>query len=486
MANLPWMRSTQPQLQRPPISTPTGQWAPGTNKAQKLEVLLRDGLQGAIAGYGASANAVVQSGGRRSGGFGLGAAAGYEAPIQQAAQQQAFQRGGLENQLLGTQVAYAPQVQALNFGKAMAGIEKDLADAGKASAEAGGVQYKNILDNAQALAARYKEDPGSGQLMDLQTGQPFGNSSALAPLSAQEAAVLGKQQGDRVPLKLKNTASEIVDRGIKSVSAGGRQLLVDAQGRTIKDLGQATPMAVINAQMNATAPVTPQMRNAVDMVGAGKIDLPTALAPFRRFPGASESFLSDLEQRYPNYNQATYGVGKQTMEYFTTGKGGEELNAFRTAIAHADLLDQAATALQNKDTKAYNTVKNALKTQFGDPEPTNFNVISNAYTREVTKALSAGHITDNEVSTQGATMPQNAGPQQIHGAVQSYKALMASKAQQRMIQYEQGLQGKPAFPSGMTGGGNAGAMPAGATMKVPGSDGKLHWSDGKQDLGVAQ
>ena len=29
-------------------------------------------------------------------------------------------------------------------------------------------------------------------------------------------------------------------------------------------------------------------------------------------------------------------------------------------------------------------------------------------------------------------------------------------------------------------------QPAGATMKVPGSDGKLHWSDGKTDLGVAQ
>jgi len=28
--------------------------------------------------------------------------------------------------------------------------------------------------------------------------------------------------------------------------------------------------------------------------------------------------------------------------------------------------------------------------------------------------------------------------------------------------------------------------PAGATMKVPGSDGKMHWSDGKQDLGVIQ
>jgi hypothetical protein len=30
------------------------------------------------------------------------------------------------------------------------------------------------------------------------------------------------------------------------------------------------------------------------------------------------------------------------------------------------------------------------------------------------------------------------------------------------------------------------ARPAGATMRVPGSDGKMHWSDGKQDLGVAE
>ena len=30
------------------------------------------------------------------------------------------------------------------------------------------------------------------------------------------------------------------------------------------------------------------------------------------------------------------------------------------------------------------------------------------------------------------------------------------------------------------------APPAGATMKVPGDDGKLHWSDGKTDLGVVQ
>jgi len=217
--NLPWLPGYKsPQPQRPPISTPTGQWAPGTNKAQKLEVVLRNGLQGAIAGYAADANAVVQSGGRRSGGFGLGVGAGFEAPAQQTQIQQTLQRGSLENQALQNQVTYAPQKYALDFGKTMSDIQKNLAGAGKASAEAGGVQYKNILDQAQALAARYKEDPGSGQLIDLQSGKPFGNSSALAPLTAEEAQVLGKEEADRVPLRLKNVASEIAARGLTTVN----------------------------------------------------------------------------------------------------------------------------------------------------------------------------------------------------------------------------------------------------------------------------
>jgi hypothetical protein len=255
-----------------------------------------------------------------------------------------------------------------------------------------------------------------------------------------------------VPIRLKNTASEIVNRGIHVTSAGGRQVMVDSQGNMIKDLGQATPLTVIQEQQKPQQ-ITPDMQKAVDLVGNAKMDLPTALSNFRRFPGQAMSFLGALNDQYPNWSQATYGVSKQTMEYFTSGQGGNELNSFRTAIAHADLLGQAAQALQNKDTKAYNTIKNALKTQFGDAEPTNFNVIANAYTREVTKAISAGHITDSEVNTQGATMPQNAGPKQILGAVNAYKNLMASKAQQRMQQYEQGLQGKPAFPPGMTPGG---------------------------------
>src|ERR1700674_1225735 len=291
--NLPWMRqfNQQSQPQRPPLTTQTGQIAPGATKAQKLAVLIKTGLMGAIAGQSAVEQSVVQSGGRTRGGFGMGAMAGFEAPMVQAGQQQQLQHGGLENQILQNQVTYAPQLMQLDFAKTLADINKNLADAGKATAEggkataeAGAIPTKTALESAQALAARYKEDPGSGQLMDLQTGQPFGNSTGLAPLSAQEAAILGKGEGDRVPIKLKNAANEMVNRGIKSVSANGRQLMVDGQGNTIKDMGQATPLTVIQ-QQQAPQQVTPDMQKAIDLVGKGKMDLPTALSNFRRFPG---------------------------------------------------------------------------------------------------------------------------------------------------------------------------------------------------------
>lgn len=188
--NLPWLPGYKaPQPQRPPISTPTGQWAPGTNKAQKLEVLLRNGLEGAIAGYGASANAVVQSGGRRSGGFGLGAAAGFEAPAQQTQVAQTLQRGGLENQQLAQQVAMQPQIQQLNVAGKIAEIQKNISDAQKnryVTPRSGGVydvqsgqfapgtepqDKAQTIDNLLAAAAAKAQSEGRDPTKDPQVQQ---------------------------------------------------------------------------------------------------------------------------------------------------------------------------------------------------------------------------------------------------------------------------------------------------------------------------
>jgi len=74
--------------------------SPGLSKAGKLATFLQAGLQGALAGEKASEQAVIASGGRRAGGFGLGAEAGYTLPFVRATQQQGVERGALENQML--------------------------------------------------------------------------------------------------------------------------------------------------------------------------------------------------------------------------------------------------------------------------------------------------------------------------------------------------------------------------------------------------
>src|SRR6267154_3432448 len=218
MSNLPWMRQ-QAQPQKPQQINPmTGQpyFPAGASKGQKLAIILKSGLQGALAGRASSEQAVVQSGGRRSGGAGMGFISGFEAPLQQTLQGQEVERGQMQNEVLRNQVNYAPQIQALGIGKTFSEILKNQSEAGKATAEAGAIPTKTMLEQAQTEASFYKDDPNLG-LIDLRTKQPV-KPAGFAPLTAEEATVLGKQPGERVPLKLKNTANEIVNRGYTTVN----------------------------------------------------------------------------------------------------------------------------------------------------------------------------------------------------------------------------------------------------------------------------
>src|ERR1700749_4011190 len=97
----------------------------------------------------------------------------------------------------------------------------------------------------------------------------------------------------------------------------------------------------------------------------------------------------------------------------TSGAIGNEFTAFGTALQHADLLEQAARALSNGDSRMLNSVSNSLSVAFGDPAVTNFDVVRGAYQRELTKALTTGHITDSEIAQNGLGLPDNASPQQI-------------------------------------------------------------------------
>lgn len=211
------------------------------------------------------------------------------------------------------------------------------------------------------------------------------------------------------------------------------------------------PAFNFNLQNAGAKAGSPDLENAAQLVANGKAKIGDVIT-YRTPLSQRLAFLSRVTELNPNYNAGDFDITKGVKREFTIGKVSQELNAYNTALAHADLLQQAAKAMQNGDTKVLNSLQNRLKTEFGSSDVTNFNVIANAYTREVTKALSSGHLTDAEIKEQGATIPSNASPEQIMGAITAYKNLMASKLQQRKNQYDQGQKAQPNFGGGQQGG----------------------------------
>lgn len=107
---------------------------------------------------------------------------------------------------------------------------------------------------------------------------------------------------------------------------------------------------------------------------------------------------------------------------------GDQKVAFNTAISHADLLQKAADALKNGDQQTLNSLSNRFANEFGSAGQVNAQAIANAYSREVTKMLSGGHLTDSEIGATGKTLdPNSQSPEQIKGVLETYKSLAQSK-----------------------------------------------------------
>ncbi len=435
--------------------------APAPNKAQKLMQILKGGLTGAASGMQANAQTYAATG--RNAGFGGGFGAGFlqTVPYQQALQTQNVQRGNLENQLLDLQTRTALPQTLFALLKSNADINKSTAEAnaananaGKATAEAGAIPTREALEQAQAEAANYKDDPNVG-LIDLRTKQPV-TSAGLAPLTAEEAPILGKQPGDLVPLKLKNTANEIVNRGIRQVQANGRSLLVDNQGNTIKDMGVASPMAVINAQMGVAGnPQSPEYQAVVDAVGQGKMDLQTAVARMGRFPGASFGLMSAIEQKYPNYFQGNYDAAKKVLDSFTSGSYSQNLNAIDTARRHMQTFNNLAGQLDNGSVRSFNALGNAIGVQFGSDSVTNFNIARQFFSGEVGKAVVAGGGTAGERDQLAESINNASSWKQLSGALKTADELLSGKQKALKDTFKSGMNATPNFGQADTSGGGS-------------------------------
>lgn len=244
-------------------------FSPGLNKAGKLTTLLMSGLQGALAGRAASEQAVVQSGGRRSGGAGMGFQAALAQPMQRAqmaAETQLAQAGtqpiqtpygqmpaALASKILTPYLGYQGKVQSAQIG-------------GQAKESAAQTQAGATLGAAE-INKRFQVVPNVG-LYDTQAGGLVPGTAqgiTITPEIAKDLEIPPEYIGK--PMSLQQLAGLQRSKAFQEIPVMGAQgpAIVNRKTKETTSLGlgnpgvavqMARPYDITDPETGITSPIT--------------------------------------------------------------------------------------------------------------------------------------------------------------------------------------------------------------------------------------
>jgi hypothetical protein len=198
-----------------------------------------------------------------------------------------------------------------------------------------------------------------------------------------------------------------------------------------KDDGEATnftPQAVDNAAKRYN------LDGTLPPMGMGKAASAGRTAILNRAAELAQG-VDGTDQRQ---NQLNVKQQQRVLQDFTSGKSASAVRSFNVGISHLDTLGHLADALGNKDTQAVNRVGNYFATQTGSPAPTNFNAAKKIVGDEIVKAIvgAGGGVHDREEAAKVIDAANS--PEQLRGAINTYKELMVGQLGGLERQYQQG------------------------------------------------
>jgi hypothetical protein len=148
------------------------------------------------------------------------------------------------------------------------------------------------------------------------------------------------------------------------------------------------------------------------------------------------AIMAKVARLNPTWNMGTYNARISAAKAFYTGKQGDQVRSFNAALAHLDLLDGLAKALDNKDMPLVNRASLALQQQFGDAAPTNFDAAKQIVGQEVVKAIVPGGGGEAERLAAAQMLNRANSWDQLAGVIHVVKGLMAGQLHALARQYQ--------------------------------------------------
>jgi hypothetical protein len=144
-----------------------------------------------------------------------------------------------------------------------------------------------------------------------------------------------------------------------------------------------------------------------------------------------------VAQLNPDYDATKWEQRHQAVLAFSAGKPtGNRVVALNTAVAHLDTQRELADALANNNPVAANAAGNFLRTQFGDPDPGNFDAAKGIVGQEVVKAIVAGGGGEAERQAVADKLSGAHTWKQLMGVIDTYQSLLTGQLSTLHKQYE--------------------------------------------------
>ncbi len=335
----------------------------------------------------------------------------------------------------------------------------------------------------------------NGQWYDLSSGKPapIPGTGTTVKLDAATAKLIGQPEGSEVPLEVGLKLKQYADAGVKSVQANGHSLLVDSAGKTVADLGTATPLVINNMNNTPRDTTGGAVNNGVTGQDVYTNMKPGDAAIVKAIVEGRQSPPSSMAQKTPYWQgimQAVNAVDPQWSEQraqirknFTTGSTANNIGALNTATVHLDTLADAAKEMSNGSFRPGNQVFNATVKMFGGAAPTNFEGVKSAVAGEMAAALK-GNATDVEIKNISDSIQAQNSPKQLADYIDTQMHVLNQKLGTYQQRYQQQLPGdtswSPVLPQaqavfqkhGIGGPGASGAQASGFSVTAP--NGKIY------------
>jgi hypothetical protein len=140
--------------------------------------------------------------------------------------------------------------------------------------------------------------------------------------------------------------------------------------------------------------------------------------------------------RGEQFDQTQFAGRNKAVSSFSAGPVANTVRSFNVLVSHLDVLKDAADALNNGDTQAFNRVKNLVSSATGNPAPTNFDAVKGIVADEINKAVLGGAGALGDRDKINATVQGANSPAQLLGVIRQYQHLSAGQLHGLQTQYE--------------------------------------------------